>query len=109
MSLERACRVDEIAEDEGLAVTVGGVDIAVARCGEEVFAVRNECTHQSVPLTDGEVEDCEIECFLHGSTFDLRTGKAMCLPATEPVATFPVEVRDGEVYVDPTTTLNGAR
>ncbi|WP_341350872.1 Rieske 2Fe-2S domain-containing protein [Nocardioides convexus] len=58
-------------------------------------------------LSEGEVADCTIECWLHGSTFDLRTGKPTTFPATEPVATFPVEVRDGDVYVDVETTLNG--
>jgi len=53
------------------------------------------------------VADCTIECWLHGSTFDLRTGKPTCLPATEPVATFPVEVRGEDIFVDTTTTLNG--
>jgi 3-phenylpropionate/trans-cinnamate dioxygenase ferredoxin subunit len=58
------------------------------------------------------VEGAQIECWLHGSRFDLRTGKPTSLPATEPVALFPVEVRptaDGgaDVYVDPTVTLNG--
>ncbi|GAA1821138.1 hypothetical protein GCM10009812_12000 [Nocardioides marinus] len=48
-----------------------------------------------------------MECWLHGSRFDLRTGKPSGLPATEPVATFPVEVRDGDIFIDTTTTLNG--
>jgi FeS assembly ATPase SufC len=56
---------------------------------------------------DGEVEGCTIECWLHGSRFDLRTGKPIGLPATEPVATFPVELRGNDVYVDTDTTLNG--
>jgi len=107
MTFERACAVGDVADDEALGVTVGGIDIAVARDGEEFFAVIDECSHAAVPLSDGEVSDSTVECFLHGSTFDLRTGKPTCLPATEPVATFPVEVRGTDVYVDPTTTLNG--
>ena len=65
------------------------------------------CSHAAVALSEGEVEGCTVECWLHGSRFDLRTGKPTGLPATEPVATFPVEVRGTEVYVDVTTTLNG--
>jgi 3-phenylpropionate/trans-cinnamate dioxygenase ferredoxin subunit len=65
------------------------------------------CSHAAVPLSEGEVADCQVECYLHGSRFDLRTGKPTGLPATEPVATFPVDVRGDEVYVDTTTTLNG--
>jgi 3-phenylpropionate/trans-cinnamate dioxygenase ferredoxin component len=59
------------------------------------------------PLSEGEVANCHVECALHGSRFDLRTGKPDALPATEPIATFPVRIDNGDVYVDVTTTLNG--
>ncbi|GAB3263370.1 non-heme iron oxygenase ferredoxin subunit [Nocardioides dilutus] len=107
MTFERACALAEVPLDEALGVTIGRYDIAVARHGDEVFAVQDLCSHAAVPLSEGEVEDCTVECWLHGSRFDLRTGKPTGLPATEPIATFPVDVRDGDVYVDITTTLNG--
>jgi 3-phenylpropionate/trans-cinnamate dioxygenase ferredoxin subunit len=107
MAFERACTLAEVPEDEAVAVTLGRYDIAVARDGDEVFAVEDQCSHAAVALSEGEVEGCTLECFLHGSRFDLRTGKPIGPPATEPVATFPVEVRDGDVYVDTETTLNG--
>ena len=112
MAVERVCSLDEVRADQGLAVTVGRYEIVVARNGDEVFALENECSHASVALSEGEVADCQIECWLHGSMFDLRTGKPTNFPATEPVATFPVDVRanaDGtsDVYVDIETTLNG--
>jgi 3-phenylpropionate/trans-cinnamate dioxygenase ferredoxin component len=107
MSFEHACAVSEIPSDEALAVTVGEYDVAVAKDGDEVFAIRDECSHAAVALSEGEVEGGTVECWLHGSCFELRSGKPTHLPATEPVATFPVEIRDGEVYVDTTTTLNG--
>jgi 3-phenylpropionate/trans-cinnamate dioxygenase ferredoxin subunit len=111
VSFERACALADIRDDEALGVTVGAQDVAVARLGEEVFAVEDMCSHAAVPLSEGEVfadgGECTVECWLHGSRFDLRTGKPTGLPATEPVATFPVEVRDGDIYIDITTTLNG--
>ena len=111
MTFERACAVTEVPTDEALGVTVGEYDVAVARNGDEVFAIQDLCSHAAVALSEGEVADCTVECWLHGSRFDLRTGKPTGLPATEPVATFPVEVRDdpdgSTVYVDTTTTLNG--
>ncbi|CAM3239229.1 non-heme iron oxygenase ferredoxin subunit [Nocardioides dubius] len=107
MGFVRACALTEVPSDEALGVTVDGVDVAVARDGDEYFALRDECSHAAVPLSEGEVADGTIECWLHGSTFDLRNGKPTCLPATEPVATFAVEVRDDELYVDVTDTLNG--
>ncbi|MEJ7833708.1 MAG: non-heme iron oxygenase ferredoxin subunit [Nocardioides sp.] len=114
MSFELACAVSDIPLDEALGVTVGGVEVALARCtdlggGEEFFAIQDLCSHANVPLSEGEVDDCTVECWLHGSRFDLRTGKPTGLPATEPVATFLVEIRDDGVYVDTDTTLNGER
>jgi 3-phenylpropionate/trans-cinnamate dioxygenase ferredoxin component len=112
MSYERACALADIQEDEALAVVIGPQNLAVARNGDEVFAVEDICSHAAVALSEGEVDECTVECWLHGSRFDLRTGKPTGLPATEPVATFPVEVRanaDGtsDVYVDVSQTLNG--
>ena len=112
MGFERACALAEVAGDEALAVTIGLYEIAVARHEDEVFAVENICSHAAVALSEGEVDDCTVECWLHGSRFDLRTGKPTGLPATEPIATFSVDVRtnpDGttDVYVDTETTLNG--
>ena len=109
MAFERVCAVDEVPTDEALAVEVGDLELAIARDGEEVFAVQNVCSHAEVALSEGEVADGTVECWLHGSCFDLRTGKPTHLPATEPVATFAVEVRGGDVYVDATETLNGVR
>ena len=84
------------------------VPIAIVHAEDgEFYAIYDECSHAAVPLSEGEVEGCTLECWLHGSRFDLRTGKPTGLPATEPVATFPVEVRGNDVYVDITTTLNG--
>jgi 3-phenylpropionate/trans-cinnamate dioxygenase ferredoxin subunit len=107
VTFEKACALDEVAADAARAVTLGRYDVAVARDGEEVFAIENLCSHAAVPLSEGEVADGTVECWLHGSCFDLRTGKPTHLPATEPVAIFPVEVRGTDVYVDTETTLNG--
>jgi 3-phenylpropionate/trans-cinnamate dioxygenase ferredoxin subunit len=114
MGFELACAVSDVPTDEALGVTIGRYDVAISRCasaggGDEFFALQDLCSHAEVALSEGEVEDCTVECWLHGSRFDLRTGKPTGLPATEPVATFPIEVRDDGVYVDVETTLNGVR
>ena len=103
----RACALAELTVGKALGVTVEDQDVALAIDGDDVFAIEDQCSHALYALSEGPVKDCEIECFLHGSTFNLRTGQPDGLPATIPVATFPVEVRDGDVYVDVTTTLNG--
>ena len=107
MSFQRALALAEVPEDEAVGVTVGAQELAIARHGDEVFAVEDTCSHAAVALSEGEVDDCTVECWLHGSRFDLRTGKPTGLPATEPVATFPAEIRGDDIYVDITTTLNG--
>ncbi|QZY27592.1 non-heme iron oxygenase ferredoxin subunit [Nocardioides coralli] len=107
MAFEKACALADVTEEAALAVTLGRYDVAVARDGDEVFAIENTCSHAAVALSEGEVADGTVECWLHGSCFDLRTGKPTHLPATEPVAIFPVEVRGTDVYVDTETTLNG--
>jgi 3-phenylpropionate/trans-cinnamate dioxygenase ferredoxin component len=109
MSFERAAALADVPTGEALGVVVGGQDVALARHGEEVFAIEDQCSHAMVALSEGAVdgEACTVECWLHGSEFDLRTGQPTGLPATVAVATFPVELRDGDIYVDTTTTLNG--
>jgi 3-phenylpropionate/trans-cinnamate dioxygenase ferredoxin component len=107
MGFVRACALTDVPTDEALAVTIGAYEVAVARDGDEVFAIQDQCSHAAVALSEGEVADCTVECWLHGSRFDLRTGKPIGPPATEPVATFPVDVRNGDVFVDIDTTLNG--
>jgi 3-phenylpropionate/trans-cinnamate dioxygenase ferredoxin subunit len=106
MAFERACALDDVTNASPLAVTVGGVDVAIVRQGDDVYAISDECSHAAIPLSEGEVEDGEIECWLHGSRFDLRTGKPSGPPATEPVPTYPVRVDGDDVLVDVTSPLN---
>ncbi len=103
----RVCRAAEVAKGEVVQVTVEDTEIALVHADDDTFyAVYDECSHAAVPLSEGEIEGCTLECWLHGSRFDLRTGEPTGLPATEPVATFAVEVRDGDLYVS-TTPSNG--
>ena len=112
MTFVKACAAADVPTDEALGVRLGDLEVAVARHGDEFFAIQDLCSHAAVQLSEGEVTASDtgastIECWLHGSRFDLRSGKPTGLPATEPVATFPVEVREDGLYVDTTTTLNG--
>ena len=100
MTFTRACAVADLPDGKPLAVEVDDTEIALVRQGEEVFAIRDECSHAEIALSEGDVEDCTIECWLHGSRFDLRTGAALGLPATEPVAVYPVHLDGGDVLVE---------
>jgi 3-phenylpropionate/trans-cinnamate dioxygenase ferredoxin component len=95
----RACGLAEIPEEGAIGVTVGVLPIALVRAGGEVFALCDVCSHEEVPLSEGEIYDHTVECWLHGSCFDLRTGNPTGPPATKPVATYPVKIEGGDVYV----------
>jgi 3-phenylpropionate/trans-cinnamate dioxygenase ferredoxin component len=98
------CRLDELPDGGARRFEVDGHAIAVVRIGEDVYAIGDQCSHQDISLSEGEVDpdDRTLECWKHGSTFDLRTGKPETLPATRPVPTYEVAVRDGTVFVEVT-------
>ena len=73
--------------------------VCLARLGEEIFAIADTCTHQDASLSEGEIIDGNIECWLHGAQFDLRTGEALTPPATSPVKVFKVEKLDGFINI----------
>jgi 3-phenylpropionate/trans-cinnamate dioxygenase ferredoxin subunit len=97
--------VSEVPPDSAIAVEVDRTDIAIVHSAGEFYAIADECSHASVPLSEGDVGDGEIECYLHGSRFDLRTGEPLGLPATEPVAVYPCQVSGNDVLVDVTAPL----
>jgi 3-phenylpropionate/trans-cinnamate dioxygenase ferredoxin subunit len=81
------------------ATEIEGKEILVCRIDEQYFAVANRCTHSAWPLSQEPIEGMEIVCTLHGTRFDLRDGCPTAGPASKPLATFPIELRDGELYV----------
>ena len=111
MSFTRACGLADLEDGKPAAVTVDEVEVALVRSGDEVFAIRDECSHAAIALSEGYVDavdgTCTIECWLHGSTFDLRTGRPTTLPAFEPVAVYSVRLEGDDVLVDVHTPLNG--
>ena len=109
MTFELVGPADEVAKGAVISAEIDGIDIAIVHADDDNFyAVRDECSHASIALSEGEIDGCTLECWLHGSRFDLRTGHPSGLPATEPVPVFPVEVRDGDVYVtlEPSNGVN---
>ncbi len=103
-----ACALADVPVGGVAAVDVEGVDVAIIRTDDDVFAIRDECSHAAIALSEGDVDvdGCEIECWLHGSRFDLRTGKPTGLPAYEPVAIYACKVEDGAVVVDVDHPIN---
>jgi 3-phenylpropionate/trans-cinnamate dioxygenase ferredoxin component len=108
MSFQRLCALTDVKEPGSLRVELDGPGgpeaIAVVRFEGEVFAIDDVCSHAEVPLSEGDVEEFQgaptIECWLHGSCFDLTSGRPTNLPATEPVPVYPVRVEGDDVLVD---------
>jgi 3-phenylpropionate/trans-cinnamate dioxygenase ferredoxin subunit len=104
--MNRVASADDLPKGKALAVQVDGTPVALVHAEDDQFyAIYDECSHAAIALSEGEVDGCTLECWLHGSRFDLKTGVPTGLPATESVPVFPVEIRDGEIYVD----VNGAK
>jgi len=103
MTFVAAAQLADVPDGGVLSVEVDGQEIALVRDGDDVYAVRDECSHASIPLSEGDVEGCEIECWLHGSRFDVRTGRPLNLPATEPVPTYSTQIEGDAVMVDLST------
>ena len=82
------------------AVEVEGAAVIVVRCGSELHAVEDRCTHDGEPLGAAPVEDCQIVCPRHGSQFCLRTGAALTPPAYEPLRRYRVREQDGRILVE---------
>ena len=99
--LERLCRVDEVPPGEARRFEVGRHRICLVRIGDDFYAIGDRCSHADFSLADGEVwvEEREIECWKHGSTFSLVDGEPQSLPATQSVPTYRVHIEDGNVVV----------
>lgn len=92
-------KLDEIPNPGTKVFAAGKKRILIARWEGQLYAIDDRCTHDNGPLGEGLFEDGEVECPRHGARFDVKTGKALCLPAVGGVAVYSVEVRDGEIYV----------
>jgi NAD(P)H-flavin reductase/nitrite reductase/ring-hydroxylating ferredoxin subunit len=90
---------EEFSDGAVMAVQAYGQPLAIFRMGEDLFALRDKCSHGNARLSDGYIEDGCVECPLHQGLFDIRTGAPRCAPVTEPVRSFPVRVVAGRVQV----------
>jgi len=103
--------LDEIEPGTARKVDVGGVQVAVVRIDDDVYAIGDTCSHAEVSLSGGEVwcEERELECPKHGSTFSLTTGEPATLPATRPVPVYGAVVVDGQVHITIDTDTSDAQ
>jgi 3-phenylpropionate/trans-cinnamate dioxygenase ferredoxin subunit len=96
----RVCALDDLTVGTAAAADIFGTRVAVVRTGErEVHAVNDTCSHANVSLSEGEVDGCTLECWLHGSRFSLLTGDPTGLPATQPIAVYDVRIEGDDVLI----------
>ena len=96
----RVCSLDELPTVGAAAADIHGRTVAVIRTAEgEVHAVDDTCSHANVSLSEGELDGCTLECWLHGSRFDIRTGNPSGPPAITPIAVHTVKIEGDDVYV----------
>lgn len=93
------CKTADIPKGHGKGFKVGLLDLAIFHSEGKFFATSDICSHEHEHLAEGWLEDSHIECPRHGAMFDLVTGDVLSLPATEPIETFPIEVRAEEIWV----------
>jgi 3-phenylpropionate/trans-cinnamate dioxygenase ferredoxin component len=95
----RACAIADVPVDGALHVDLAGRPIAIVNSEGVFYAIQDMCSHENVPLSEGDVDGTTIECWLHGSCFDLATGAPTGLPATRPVPVYPVTVAGDDLFV----------
>jgi 3-phenylpropionate/trans-cinnamate dioxygenase ferredoxin subunit len=98
----KVCRASEVPSGGMVGVDVPGRRVLIANVQDRLFAVDDTCTHAEASLSEGHVEadECTVECPLHNAVFDLKTGQVLEAPAEEDLASYPVSVEDGDVYVE---------
>ena len=95
----RVATLDQCLPGNLFGVQVGSLKIVLANVDGTIYALEDQCSHQDLPLSDGYLEDDQVECIYHGARFNICTGTATSLPAIKPVATFNVDIRGGDIYV----------
>ncbi len=99
MNWIRIASAQDLQDDEVRGLTVSGVRIALYRSEGEFFATDNRCTHAEALMSDGFLEDGCIECPLHQARFDIRTGAALCAPATEALRTHALRREGDDIFI----------
>jgi 3-phenylpropionate/trans-cinnamate dioxygenase ferredoxin component len=91
---------DSVSESAPFSAEVDGVALVIVRCGRELYAVEDRCTHDGESLGGAQVENCQIICPRHGAQFCLRTGEALTPPAYEALRTYRVREQGGRILVE---------
>ena len=97
--MERICSIHDFEEGIPLGRELKGKRVVLVKSHEGIFAFEDRCSHEENTLSDGLIEDYVVECMYHGARFDIRTGKALSLPAVSPIHTYKTEVNGDDVLI----------
>ncbi len=96
----KVAEVAELAPGAKKQIDLDGLEVIVFNVEGEFYAIEDVCTHDGAPLANGRFAGKEISCPRHGARFNVCTGAAMCMPATQPVDTYPVKVEGSAIFVE---------
>jgi len=91
--------VDDLPNGERLFVDIGDTPVVIFNIAGKLFAIGDVCTHDDGPLGDGDIEGFNVACPRHGAEFDVRTGKTVSMPAVVDIPAYPVQARDGKIFI----------
>jgi 3-phenylpropionate/trans-cinnamate dioxygenase ferredoxin component len=102
MGFVRVAALSELPDGSVMGVEAGGKRVCLANCEGELYAFSDNCSHRDFPLSNGELDpdDCSITCEWHGATFDIRSGRPLCLPAIAPIQVYACRVEEGGIWVE---------
>ncbi len=95
----KVAKTQDVLDSEMKSFVVSGVSIVVCNVNNNFYAFRDECSHELLPLSDGDIDGDKITCIYHGAEFDVKNGEATCLPATEPIEVYEVKVEGDDILV----------
>ena len=95
----RVCGRDDVPDEGAVHVDIDETPVAIVNAEGDYYAIYDVCSHEEIPLSEGDVDGTTLECWLHGSRFDLATGTPTGLPATKPVPVYPVKIEGDDIYV----------
>lgn len=98
-TFQKVAELKDVPEGQAKSFEIAGDKIVLCKVENEVFAVADLCSHDNAPLGGGELDDHQIECPRHGARFDIKTGKALCLPAITAIPVYDIELRGEEIWV----------
>ena len=96
----KVAKIADIPEGEIHTLSAGGKKVALAHIGPEFFAIDDICTHAQCSLGEGSLIEQEVECSCQCARFDVKSGAVRFLPATAPIATYPVKVEGEDILVE---------